>query len=107
MNNVCIYLSLDFYSLPISEKQLPPVLRRKADEIEDKSFIHQSKSAKKSERKKRRSKYRNPVNNILNNQVEMSSDVVLDTKSDSESDADVEDNLEVNITLFCSSKICF
>lgn len=42
--------------MPISEKQMPPVLRRKADEIEDKTSKHQIKKEKRIERKKIKNK---------------------------------------------------
>lgn len=84
-----------FYSLPISEKQLPPVLRRKAEELEDnKPSKHQIKKEKRAERKKKKqNKYnRNISNNILNS-IPMADG--SPEKSDSESDADIEDNVEV------------
>ncbi|XP_018576417.1 ubiquitin carboxyl-terminal hydrolase 16 isoform X2 [Anoplophora glabripennis] len=83
-------------SLPISEKQLPPLLRRKAEEIEDnKPSKHQTKKEKRAERKKNKKQkgHRNLVNNFQNNQLS-SADPSMDNKSDSESDADVEDNIE-------------
>lgn len=80
--------------MPISEKQLPPVLRRKADEIEDnKPSKHQIKKEKKAERKEKRQRQRKNANSLFNNQV--TPEVSLQTKSDSESDADIEDNIDV------------
>lgn len=80
-------------SLPITEKQIPPVLRRKAEEIDDnKPSKYQIKKEKRAERKKNkkqkaRSSFIGPSN--------QPSDVNMD-KSDSESDADVEDNAEAS-----------
>lgn len=82
-------------SVPISEKQLPPVLRRKAEEIDDvdnKLSKHQIKKEKRAERKKNKKQKSNKNFNAfigpsLENDVNME-------KSDSESDADVEDNAE-------------
>ncbi|KAL3274687.1 hypothetical protein HHI36_016065 [Cryptolaemus montrouzieri] len=80
-------------SLPVAEKQVPPILRRKADEIEDKPSKHQIKKEKRAERK--RNKKQKSHRNLMN-----SSDTALilgETsmeKSDSESDADIEDNVE-------------
>ncbi|KAJ8916835.1 hypothetical protein NQ315_005842 [Exocentrus adspersus] len=85
-------------SLPISEKQLPPVLRRKAEEIEDnKPSKHQMKKEKRAERKKNKKQkgHRNSnlVNNYENSEISLT-DPGLNNKSESESDADVEDNIE-------------
>nr|XP_015838142.1 PREDICTED: ubiquitin carboxyl-terminal hydrolase 16 [Tribolium castaneum]XP_015838143.1 PREDICTED: ubiquitin carboxyl-terminal hydrolase 16 [Tribolium castaneum]XP_015838144.1 PREDICTED: ubiquitin carboxyl-terminal hydrolase 16 [Tribolium castaneum] len=86
-------------SLPITEKQLPPVLRRKAEEIEDnKPSRHQIKKEKRAERKKnKKQKSHKNVNIVMgpSNQPTAGLDVDMD-KSDSESDADVEDNVEVS-----------
>ncbi|KAJ8946788.1 hypothetical protein NQ314_008771, partial [Rhamnusium bicolor] len=82
-------------SLPISEKQLPPVLRRKAEEIEDnKPSKHQIKKEKRVERKKNKKQksHRSLNNNMLISQTSVTDGV--ENKSDSESDADVEDNVE-------------
>lgn len=77
-------------SLPISEKQMPPVLRRKAEEIDDnKPSQYQSKKEKRAEKKKKKMAAKNFSTN----------DSIAGTSnqnhSDSESDADVEDNIEV------------
>ncbi|CAG9774052.1 unnamed protein product [Ceutorhynchus assimilis] len=95
---VCDHLShrvekfLDL-SLPITEKQMPPVLRRKAEDSEDhKPSKHQLKKEKRAERNKKRQNRKNNAN----------SSNVAETKSDSEeslnqspnADADVEDNDE-------------
>ncbi|RZC36527.1 UCH and/or zf-UBP domain containing protein, partial [Asbolus verrucosus] len=85
-------------SLPITEKQLPPVLRRKAEEIDDnKPSKHQIKKEKRAERKKNKKQksHRNMNVAIGPNQPSSGVDVNMD-KSDSESDADVEDNAEVS-----------
>lgn len=81
-------------SLPITEKQIPPVLRRKAEEIIDdnKPSKYQIRKDKRAERKKNkkqkgRSSFVGPIN--------QTSDVNME-KSDSESDADVEDNAEAS-----------
>lgn len=82
-------------SLPITEKQLPPVLRRKAEEIDDnKPSKHQIKKEKRAERKKNKKQksYKN-LNVTIGPCPAPSGDVDMD-KSDSESDADVEDNVE-------------
>jgi ubiquitin carboxyl-terminal hydrolase 16/45 len=86
-------------SLPITEKQLPPILRRKAEEIDDnKPSKHQIKKEKRAERKKNKKQksYKN-MNVAIGpvNQPPGGVDVDMD-KSDSESDADVEDNVEVS-----------
>ncbi|KRT80908.1 Peptidase, partial [Oryctes borbonicus] len=79
-------------SLPITEKTIPPLLRRKADEIEDKSK-HQIKKEKRAAKKNK--KYKGQKNLIL---PMKSVDVLTKSESNSgsESDADVEDNLEDN-----------
>ncbi|KAF7266574.1 ubiquitin specific protease 16/45 isoform X2 [Rhynchophorus ferrugineus] len=76
---VCQYVShrdeyfLDL-SLPISEKQVAPILRRKADELEDnKPSKHQIKKEKRAERKK---------------------NISMEKSDSEESDADIEDNTE-------------
>lgn len=97
-------------SLPISEKQLPPI-RRKAEEIEDnKPSKHQLKKEKRAERKKNRKPHKIYTNfsqigiegnNLVTTQD--GDDVGLE-KSDSESDADVEDNAEDVIISNSSNK---
>lgn len=85
-------------SLPITEKQLPPVLRRKAEEIDDnKPSKHQIKKEKRAERKKNKKQksIRNMNVTIGPNPAPSGLDVNMD-KSDSESDADVEDNVEAS-----------
>lgn len=74
-------------SLPVAEKQVPPVLRRKAEEIEDKPSKHQIKKEKRAERKKNK-KQKSHITFITNKEIHVME------KSDSESDADVEDNVE-------------
>lgn len=88
--------SLFLYSLPISEKQVAPVLRRKAEDNEDnKPSKHQVKKEKRAERKKKKQKHNKNNNLLLCNNVQ-DADVSMENKSDSEeSDADVEDNVEV------------
>lgn len=81
-------------SLPITEKQLPPVLRRKAEEIEDnKPSRHQIKKEKRAERKKNKKQKSHKNINVIIGSNNQPVDVNMD-KSDSESDADVEDNVE-------------
>ncbi|KAG5871052.1 hypothetical protein JTB14_037467 [Gonioctena quinquepunctata] len=88
-------------SLPISEKQLPPVLRRKAEEIDDnKPTKHQIKKEKRAERKKNKKQkhHKNVDSNELtftysNNELTFTNSNITN-KSESESDADIEDNLE-------------
>ncbi|GJQ73747.1 hypothetical protein Trydic_g14079 [Trypoxylus dichotomus] len=78
-------------SLPITEKTIPPLLRRKADEIEDKSKHH----VKKEKRAPKKNKKQKSQKNILSvKPVEPSPK--SESNSGSESDADVEDNLEEN-----------
>lgn len=81
-------------SLPICEKQLPPVLRRKAEDIEDcnKPSKHQSKKEKRAEKKKNKKQKSNK--NLLTNIITFNNDGTIVNKSESESDADVEDNVE-------------
>ncbi|XP_023016937.1 ubiquitin specific protease 16/45 isoform X2 [Leptinotarsa decemlineata] len=79
-------------SLPISEKQLPPVLRRKAEDLDDnKPSKHQIKKEKRAERKKNKKQKNN--RSILNNEMIFTNSNLVN-KSESESDADVEDNVE-------------
>lgn len=79
-------------SLPISEKQIPPALRRKAEEIEDnKPSQYQSKKEKRAEKKKKKQAARN-VN------LQNSTTTTEQNHSESESDADVEDNVEVRLS---------
>ncbi|CAG9832560.1 unnamed protein product [Diabrotica balteata] len=81
-------------SLPISEKKLPPVLRRKAEDIEDnnKPSKHQIKKEKRAERKK--NKKQKSSKGVLSNTIVFYNDGTFVNKSESESDADVEDNVE-------------
>ncbi|XP_019765732.1 ubiquitin carboxyl-terminal hydrolase 45 isoform X1 [Dendroctonus ponderosae] len=81
-------------SLPISEKQIAPVLRRKADDSEDnKPSKHQIKKEKRAEKKKKKQKYNRNNNLLITNMND--TDVAMEHKSSSEeSDADVEDNAE-------------
>ncbi|XP_066258268.1 ubiquitin carboxyl-terminal hydrolase 16/45 [Euwallacea similis] len=85
-------------SLPISEKQVAPVLWRKAEDNEgNKPSKYQMKKEKRAERKKKKQKhYKN--NNLLIMNVDNgdnNTDVQMENKSDTEeSDADVEDNVE-------------
>ncbi|KAK4874090.1 hypothetical protein RN001_013450 [Aquatica leii] len=75
-------------SLPISEKQIPPVLRRKAEESDDnKPSKHQTKKEKRAAKKKKKQKERN----------DSAMDSTLQNESESESDADIEDNVEDNM----------
>lgn len=77
-------------SLPISEKQVPPVLRRKAEDLDDnKPSKHQIKKEKRAERKKNKKHKALASNTIIFKQ-----DGTFVSKSDSESDADVEDNAD-------------
>lgn len=89
----CEYVQLMYdFSLPITEKQIPPMLRRKAEELDDKPSKYQIKKEKKATKKNKRNKIcKNTTTTTANND---------DTKSntnhtDTESDADVEDNIEV------------
>lgn len=78
-------------SLPISEKQVPPALRRKAEEIEDGKVAQgQSKKEKRAEKKKKRQAAK--AVGLANATVSAES---VANHSESESDADVEDNVEV------------
>lgn len=80
-------------SLPISEKQIPPALRRKAEEIEDnKPSQYQSKKEKRAEKKKKKLAARS----LIITSPEATASTSSQNHSDSESDADVEDNVEVN-----------
>ncbi|XP_060523089.1 ubiquitin carboxyl-terminal hydrolase 16/45 [Cylas formicarius] len=85
-------------SLPICEKQLAPVLRRKAEEIEDaaKPSKYQIKKEKRAEKKKKNKKHQNQRNGAAASGalVQQADDVFMENKSESESDADVEDNAE-------------
>lgn len=85
-------------SLPITEKQIPPVLRRKAEDLDDKPTKYQIKKEKKATAKK--NKKNKSVKNVIPNQLSSNvadADETLDAKnSGTESDADVEDNIEVN-----------
>ncbi|KAF5270650.1 hypothetical protein FQA39_LY01388 [Lamprigera yunnana] len=78
-------------SLPISEKQIPPLLRRKAEESDDKPSKHQTKKEKRAAKKKKKQKERSDMAMDSNYGDNIPND------SDSESDADVEDNIEENI----------
>lgn len=91
-------------SLPISEKPVPPALRRKAEEIEDnKPSQYQSKKEKRAEKKKKK---KQAAKNLLGTSDSTASGG--QNHSDSESDADVEDNVDVwRIDFFLSSTICF
>ena len=81
-------------SLPITERQIPPALRRKADDSEEKSkskLKKEKRAAKKNKKHKGNNKYSlYPQTNKVAESIEVN-------KSDSESDADVEDNIEVII----------
>nr|CAH7757613.1 unnamed protein product [Callosobruchus chinensis] len=80
-------------SLPISEKQLPPLLRRKAEEIDDKPTKHQIKKEKRAERKKNKKQKSN--RSLFNANASLAgTSEAMDNKSESESDADIEDNAE-------------
>lgn len=80
-------------SLPISEKQIPPALRRKAEEIEDnKPSQYQSKKEKRAEKKKKKQAARNV--NLQNSNTTNEQN----NHSESESDADIEDNVEVRLS---------
>ncbi|XP_017770908.1 PREDICTED: ubiquitin carboxyl-terminal hydrolase 16 [Nicrophorus vespilloides] len=89
-------------SLPISEKQTPPVLRRKADELDDnKTSKHQIKKEKRQAKKNKKSKHHQKqiavasASTAADNQTNSASSPSIDKYcSDSESDADVEDNIE-------------
>ncbi|KAF5291423.1 hypothetical protein FQR65_LT01734 [Abscondita terminalis] len=73
-------------SLPISEKQIPPVLRRKAEESDDNKLSkHQTKKEKRAVKKKKK---------LKEQRNDITVDSSLQNESDSESDADVEDNVE-------------
>lgn len=78
-------------SLPIVEKQTPPVYRRKADELdENKPSKHQLKKENKAARKaKKRKGQRTSSFNSPGTSMDVQND-----NSESESDADVEDNIE-------------
>ncbi|CAH2005134.1 unnamed protein product [Acanthoscelides obtectus] len=82
-------------SLPICEKQLPPVLRRKAEDIEDKPSKHQIKKEKRAERKKNK-KQKSNQSLLLNSNTSIVAwtGEEMGNKSESESDADIEDNAE-------------
>lgn len=84
-------------SLPISESQVPPVLRRKADDSDDiKPSKHQIKKEKRAERKKNK-KQKGVRTKGFGQPMSIDDESRIDNKSDSESDADVEDNTEVII----------
>ncbi|CAH0563841.1 unnamed protein product [Brassicogethes aeneus] len=82
-------------SLPISEKQVPPVLRRKAEDSDDtKPSKHQIKKEKRAERKKnKKQKNHKSFSSLNSSSMSAGGETGMD-KSDSESDADVEDNAE-------------
>lgn len=83
-------------SLPISEKQIPPALRRKAEEIEDnKPSQCQSKKEKRAEKKKKK---KQATKNLLSSLE--SANMSTQNHSESESDADIEDNVEVYYLIF-------
>ncbi|XP_018327988.1 ubiquitin carboxyl-terminal hydrolase 16, partial [Agrilus planipennis] len=86
-------------SLPIAEKQLPPVLRRKAEEIDDnKQSKHQIKKERKLARKNKKQKgSRSSFSTVSNHNVTMTEENKSDdNNSESESDADIEDNADEN-----------
>ncbi|XP_050309022.1 ubiquitin carboxyl-terminal hydrolase 16 [Anthonomus grandis grandis] len=82
-------------SLPICDKQVAPILRRKAEDSEDnKPSKHQIKKEKRAERKRNKSKLINHAK-VVNKLDNSSNDISMEKKSDNEeSDADVEDNVE-------------
>ncbi|KAL1494080.1 hypothetical protein ABEB36_009734 [Hypothenemus hampei] len=86
-------------SLPISEKQVAPILRRKAEDNEDnKPSKHQMKKEKRAEKKKNKKQRHNNNNikmEILKNNAANNTDTLMENNSGSEeSDADIEDNVE-------------
>lgn len=91
-------------SLPISEKQIPPALRRKAEEIEDnKPSPYQSKKEKRAEKKKKKLAAKSLVNATASASTEAVASTSSQIHSESESDADVEDNVEVSLH---TQKLC-
>lgn len=84
-------------SLPIVEKQNPPVFRRKADELDEtKASKHQLKKENKAARKAKKRKGPRTVSSFNSPGTSGSMDVQgNENNSDWESDADVEDNVEV------------
>lgn len=80
-------------SVPISEKQMPPAQRRKAEEIEDnKVNSYQTKKEKRAAKKNKKQK--SNVNNL-----NIITSPARENNSGSESDADVEDNADYNMCL--------
>lgn len=78
--------------MPITEKQIPPIFRRKAEEIDDKPSKYQMKKEKKAAKKNKRNKTYKSTINTSSNSDDPKSNI---NNSDTESDADVEDNIEV------------
>lgn len=81
------------HSLPISETLIPPVQRRKAEELDDnKPSQYQIKKEKRAAKKNKKQKNNRNVNiqNIAAFPQHNSGN-----NSENESDADVEDNVEV------------
>lgn len=76
-------------SLPIGETQIPPVLRRKAEESDD------SRSSKYQTKKEKRAAKKNKKLKALDDTT--IGNPTVDNKSESESDADIEDNVEDNM----------
>lgn len=78
-------------SLPISETQVPPVLRRKAEESDDnKPSKYQTKKEKRVAKKNKKLK----AFNDGMGENDFGTSQGADNKSETESDADVEDNVE-------------
>lgn len=94
--------------MPISEKSIPPVLRRKAEETDDhKPSKLQIKKEKRTVKKTKKQKSRSYNDNIMNTSLSrdsLSEDKKSNDNSDSESDADVEDNIEENFLHNSSSQ---